>query len=71
MKTIHSIFENGMFRPIGAVELPERCEVEFEPRPVIKATDGDIALDRIYGILSERYETGEGDLAARHNEHQP
>lgn len=32
MKTIHAVFEKGVFRPTEQVELPERCEVEFEPR---------------------------------------
>jgi len=35
-KTIHAVFENGVFRPIESVELPERYEVEFEPRLVAK-----------------------------------
>lgn len=26
---------------------------------------------RIYAILSERYDSGQTDLAERHNEHQP
>jgi hypothetical protein len=28
-------------------------------------------LDDVYAILSERYNSGESDVAARHNEHQP
>ena len=35
-KTIHAIFENGVFRPIESVDLPERSEVEFELRLVAK-----------------------------------
>jgi predicted DNA-binding antitoxin AbrB/MazE fold protein len=35
-KTIHAVFENGVFRPIASVDLPERAEVEFEPRLVPK-----------------------------------
>jgi predicted DNA-binding antitoxin AbrB/MazE fold protein len=34
MKTIHAVFENGVFRPTQKVELPEHCEVEFEPRVI-------------------------------------
>ena len=34
MKTIHAVYESGVFRPLETVELPERTEVEFEPRPV-------------------------------------
>ncbi len=33
-KTIHAVYENGLFRPIGPVDLPDPCEVEFEPRAV-------------------------------------
>ena len=71
MKTIHAVYERGVFRPLEAVELPERTEVEFEPRPVTKgdALNGD--LDGIYAILGERYQSGEQDVAARHDEHQP
>lgn len=29
MKTIHAIFENGVFRPTDPVSLPERCEVKL------------------------------------------
>jgi hypothetical protein len=28
-------------------------------------------LDAIYSILEARFESGEGDVAARHDEHQP
>lgn len=70
MKTIHAVFEKGVFRPLETVELPEKTEVEFEPRPV-QDRNSEAVLDRIYSILSERYETGENDVAARHNEHQP
>lgn len=71
MKTVHAVFERGMFRPLEAVELPERCGVEFEPRPVQRSGESDDNLAGIYGILSERYVSGENDVAALHNEHQP
>jgi predicted DNA-binding antitoxin AbrB/MazE fold protein len=71
MKTVHAVFEKGIFRPLEAVELPERCEVEFEPRPMHPAGESGENLSSIYAILSERYESGERDVAARHNEHQP
>jgi len=60
-----------MFRPLDAVELPNHCEVEFEPRPIHVASESDENLSRILGILSERFESGEIDVAAKHNEHQP
>ncbi len=70
MRTVHAVYENGVFRPLEAVELPERTQVEFEPRP-IRAGISNGPLDAIYAVLSERYESGEPDVAARHNEHQP
>ena len=70
MKRIHAIYENGVFRPTGPVNLPERCEVEFEPR-LVDREDADPTLDAVYAVLSERYASGECDVAARHDEHQP
>jgi hypothetical protein len=60
-----------MFRPLESVELPEHCEVEFEPRPIKSPEDNGENLAGIYAILSERYASGEPDVAARHDEHQP
>ena len=71
MKTIHAVFQSGVFRPLGTVELPELTEVEFEPRPVAHPAARTNHLDSIYAILGERYASGEHDVAARHNEHQP
>ena len=71
MKTIHAIYENGVFRPTDEVELPERTLVEFEPRPVGPSAVTDGVLDQVYAILEQRFESGSADTAARHNEHQP
>jgi len=71
MKTIHAVYEDGVFRPLEKVELPERTEVEFEPRPVQSSREQHGGLDAIYDVLAERYASGEHDVAARHNEHQP
>jgi predicted DNA-binding antitoxin AbrB/MazE fold protein len=68
METIHAIYENGVFRPVAPVVLPENCEVEFEPRVVAKPSDD---MDDVYEILDRRYRSGHTDTAARHNEHQP
>ena len=65
------INENGVFRPIERVDLPEKSEVIFEPRVVQTDKAPTPAMGRIYEILSRRYDTGETDLADRHNEHQP
>jgi predicted DNA-binding antitoxin AbrB/MazE fold protein len=71
VKTIHAVYESGVFRPLDTVELPERTEVEFEPRPVGQPADPHDGLDGIYAILGERYQSGEHEVAAHHNEHQP
>ena len=33
-KTIHAVYENGVFRPTEKVDLPDHCEVEVEVRTV-------------------------------------
>ena len=80
MKTIRAIYENGIFRPIEEVDLPEHCEVEFDPKPIGRLVTEiqfselprrSAAQDAIYRILGERYSSGETDVAERHNEHQP
>jgi predicted DNA-binding antitoxin AbrB/MazE fold protein len=70
MKTVHAIFENGVFRPTEQVEIPDKCEVEFEPR-IIEPAKKPASLDEIYAILGQRFDSGEHDVAERHNEHQP
>lgn len=70
MKLIHAVYEQGVFRPTESVDLPDGCEVEFEPR-VASTRDDAASLDGIYEILSRRFDSGTPDLAARHNEHQP
>ena len=71
MKTIHAIYEEGVFRPLEKVELPERTEVEFEPKVVGLDAPKPGSMDAIYEIMSRRFKTGEHDIAERHNEHQP
>ncbi len=69
MGTIQAVFENGVFRPLGDVSLPEKAKVEFEPR-VLALPQSDAMTDA-FEILSHSYDTGITDLAARHGEHQP
>ena len=72
MNTIHAIFENGVFRPLELVDLPECSAVEFEPRLSKESQEQqDAGLQQIYKTLSLRFRSGEHDVAARHNEHQP
>lgn len=71
MKTIHAVFENGVFRPTDPVDLPENSQVEFEPRVLGGEPDDPQHLHRVSEILSRRHDSGRHDVAARHNEHQP
>ena len=72
MKTVHAIYEHGVFRPTEPVDFPEgsRVVVEAEPPAQIPPIDAE-GLNEIYAILSRRYRSGATDTAERHNEHQP
>jgi predicted DNA-binding antitoxin AbrB/MazE fold protein len=71
--TVHAIFENGVFRPVEPISLPESTSVELEVHtageqwPPVPRSEG---LAEVYAILGERYDSGHSDTAARHNEHQ-
>ncbi len=69
-ETVRAVFENGVFRPLEKVELPEHGQFEFEPRPMEPKVDAG-ELGKIYEILSRRHASGNTDTAARHDEHQP
>ena len=69
MQTIRAIYENGVFRPLGPVDLPEGALVEFEV--VMVGEPGGGSMDEIYRILDKRFVTGDHDAAARIDEHQP
>jgi predicted DNA-binding antitoxin AbrB/MazE fold protein len=79
-KLIHAIYENGVFRPVEPVDLPEHTAVEIELRMHSDMSNGSQpptrpamseGLARVYAVLGERYESGHADTAARHDEHQP
>ena len=74
--SLHAVFENGVFRPVERVDLPERSQVLIDVRPAPQPAESepiapDEGWDAVYAILSRSYPTGEPDLAARHDEHQP
>jgi predicted DNA-binding antitoxin AbrB/MazE fold protein len=79
--TIHAIYENGVFCPTDAVNLPERSEVILQAELLRNGADNidrsvpadidDEGLQEIYEVLSRRFRSGEADVAERHNEHQP
>jgi predicted DNA-binding antitoxin AbrB/MazE fold protein len=70
MRTIHAIYEHGVFRPTEPVELPEGTPV------LVDASDAPLdavqaARQRVYENLSRSYDGGDPDESERHNEHQP
>jgi predicted DNA-binding antitoxin AbrB/MazE fold protein len=69
MDTIHAIFENGAFRPLSPVPIPDGTEVAFEPRVV--ASPEKEPPTALYRILDQRFNSGIHDIAERHDEHQP
>jgi predicted DNA-binding antitoxin AbrB/MazE fold protein len=71
MSTVRAVYENGVFRPTGPIDLPEHSLVEFEPRPVGEALREGESRHAVYEVLSRRYDGGESDVAERHDEHQP
>ena len=70
MKAIHAVYERGVFRPLEPVDLPETTEVLIEPCPVIPPAS-PAARARVLAALAQRFDSGESDVAARHNEHKP
>ena len=68
MGVIHAVYENGVFRPTEPVDLPESSRVELR---LITPEGEEKQLDAIYTLLEARFESGEADVAARHDEHQP
>jgi predicted DNA-binding antitoxin AbrB/MazE fold protein len=71
-RTIHAVFENGVFRPLHKVDLPEQTAVEFEPRvlgqTLHRGPGMSEGLAKIYAILGERYASGHEDTAESHSE---
>ena len=75
-KTIHAVYENGVFRPTEEVDLPENIPVEMVLRvqaevPAASPPPMSEGLARVYEVLGRRHRSGYTDTAQRHNEHQP
>ena len=71
MSTIPAIFENGVFRPVGPVKLPEGTRVVVETEDTVSERVR-AAQRRIMETLSRSYDTGEpGNILETHNDHQP
>ena len=78
MHVVTAIFEKGIFRPLEPVDLPEGSQVHVEipapncePTPPERTPEEVAHIGRVYELLSQRFDGGEVDVAARHNEHQP
>jgi predicted DNA-binding antitoxin AbrB/MazE fold protein len=69
MNAIRAIYENGVFRPLEPVDLPDHATVVFEPREI--ELEAPANLDAVYEVLSRRHRSGHADTAARDDEHQP
>jgi predicted DNA-binding antitoxin AbrB/MazE fold protein len=69
MEPIEAVYHDGAFHPIEPVVLPENCPVQVIPQ----LENGELKqdLDAIYAAMDLRFNSGEHDVAARHNEHQP
>jgi predicted DNA-binding antitoxin AbrB/MazE fold protein len=66
MREIEAVYVNGVFRPVGSVDLPEQTRVRVAvPDPA------DPTPPTVRGVLDRRYESGTPDTAARHDDHQP
>lgn len=70
MSIVQAIYENGVFRPLNPVHLPDQSYVEFEPRVAERDLTAP-SLDVVYALLNQRFQSGQSDVAARHDEHQP
>ena len=72
MQSYQGVYQQGVVRFLGPVSLPEGAEVTVVPKGAQQAVEySPEALREVYAILSERYDSGYTDTAARHNEHQP
>lgn len=69
IQKIHAIYEDGVFKPTEPVNLPDNSEVEFEI--MVADERKQPTIDDVYAVLGNRYDSGQDDVADRHNEHQP
>lgn len=53
--TVRAVFENGVFRPVDKVDLPEHAQFEFEPRPVVNPAHGAARENRTTEELLEPF----------------
>jgi len=70
MKPFTAVYENSVLRPLDHVELQDHARFEVQVRP-LPSGNSVPSLDAVYAILNKRFDSGEHDVAARHDEHQP
>jgi len=79
MSAIDAVYEDGVFKPVAPVDLPEGTRVRMErgagvdypARSEPPADWESRSMDGVYEVLGLRSRSGEHDVAERHNEHQP
>ena len=65
-----AVYEDQVFKPIGVVSLPDGTRVVASLSDEPKDSDNQDSVDhRVMSILSRRHNSGQTDVAARHNEH--
>lgn len=64
------VYENGVFRPLTSVSLPEHKVLVLVEKSDQLSTPAEDQSE-ILAVLAERYSSGDSDVAERHNEHQP
>lgn len=69
MKTIHAVYENGVFRPTVPVELPDNCEVELTVSTEADRGNDKTPLQRLADIASQFPENPDlpTDMAVQHD----
>jgi hypothetical protein len=62
-----------VFRPIEPVNLPDHTAVQIELRVEEGTRPAPMSpgLAKVYAVLGERFDSGEHDVAERHNDYQP
>lgn len=71
MSVIHAVYENGVFRPETAVNLPPGTRVVIETEEVA-AERIRAARRRVFETLGRSYDTDEdSNILETHNDHQP
>lgn len=65
-----AVYEDGVFKPIGNVVLPNQTKVVVRQAEPQQSGDRESLKKQMFESLSRSYETGQTDMAAKHNEHQ-